>query len=191
MPSLKMDKHVLSRLRARPQTKVRSWSASSAFTTKDRSIFVIAKLENLCQSQRRASFGVDRAGGEEMVGEMSDWSVVNVPAVLRRKVRTYDEQGREIDDRSWYDRTVERHYVLAEFLSSTGLLRPGLSPERDPSLVIMYSDLTALGQRFAMSGAIDRWVASVDRAPFASPLGMDGLHRRWRQFLRKSGAGDE
>lgn len=116
---------------------------------------------------------------------MSDWSVVNVPAVLRRKVRRFDAQGLEIpDDGAWHRRVSESEFVLAEFLAGKGLVKTA-KVSRHPDLVLKFSELTPLGQEFIMSQAVEKWRASLDQLGPDEPISPDGLERRWQTFAKK------
>lgn len=99
-------------------------------------------------------------------------------------VRSFDEKGREIpDDGSWHRRVSESEFVLAGFLQKKELIAADVAVTRREDLVIRFSQLTPLGQAFIKSGAIDRWMGSLDRARKAAPLTDEGLERRWKRFL--------
>jgi hypothetical protein len=87
---------------------------------------------------------------------MSDFSIVNIPQVMSRLVRSYDNDMNEIpDDGEWHRSVAETEYVLAEFLVSKGLVAGLNSISRTPDLVIKWSQLTDLGQAF-MKAALDK-----------------------------------
>ena len=117
---------------------------------------------------------------------MQDWTVVDLPSVLGRVVRTYDSHGNEVpDDGEWHRHVSEMYYVLAEFLASKKLVGDDIDVSRRPDLVIRHSQLTEHGRAFAMSGAVDKWMASLDRKGLGAPITTEGLERRWRKFVQE------
>jgi hypothetical protein len=117
---------------------------------------------------------------------MDDFSVVNVPAMLARQVRSYEADGKEItDDGEWHRRGAETLFVLAEFLASKSIVSPEVDVSRRPDLVIRFSQLNEVGRAFVMSQAVDQWMGSLDRRKPGTPITADGLERRWRKFLEE------
>lgn len=117
---------------------------------------------------------------------MADWSVVNLPAIFARDVRSYDATGHEVpDDGEWHQRAAEAQFVLAEFLASKGVVTREVVVTRRDDLVIRFSQLNELGQDFVTSQAVDRWMGSLDRRDSEKPITDDGLERRWGKFLRQ------
>lgn len=114
---------------------------------------------------------------------MADWTVVNLPSVLERVVRSYDGHGNDVpDDGEWHRTVAEMHYVLAEFLAAKSLIAVDLDVSRRPDLVIRHSQLTEHGKAFEMSLAIHKWMESLDRRKPGTPITADGLERRWLKF---------
>lgn len=117
---------------------------------------------------------------------MADWTVVNLPSVFEREVRSYDAASSEIpDDGEWHRVASEIHYVLAEFLAAKSLLAADVDVSRRPDLVIWHSQLSEHGKAFDMSSAIDKWMQSFDRRKPDDPVTADGLERRWRKFAQQ------
>jgi hypothetical protein len=117
---------------------------------------------------------------------MSDWTVVNLPSVFQREVRSYDATGAEVpDDGEWQRVVSEMHYVLAEFLAAKSLIAAELNVSRRPDLVIWHSQLTEHGKAFERSLAIHRWMQSFDRRKPGEAVTADGLERRWRKFTQR------
>ena len=119
---------------------------------------------------------------------MADWTVVNLPSVFERVVRSYDARGNEIpDDGEWHRVVSEMHWVLAEFLSANLLIAEDVDVSRRPDLVVWHSQLSEHGKAFAKTLAIDKWMQSFDRRKPGAPVTvtMDGLERRWRKFSRQ------
>jgi hypothetical protein len=118
---------------------------------------------------------------------MPDWTVVNLPSVFEREVRSYDATGNEIpDDGEWHRIASEIHYVLAEFLAEKSLIAADVDVSRRRDLVIWHSQLTEHGKAFDRSLAIDKWMQSLDRRKTGAPITADGLERRWRRFSQQT-----
>jgi hypothetical protein len=116
---------------------------------------------------------------------MSDFKIVDVPALLAVRVTTRDADGRAIhDDGEWHLNAASSQFVFAEFLVDRGLVT-GLSEIRGPGLVIMWSQLSPMGQAFAKAH-YDRWLSSVGRPGVAEPVMRKKLERRWQSYTQIS-----
>lgn len=112
----------------------------------------------------------------------TDWDVISLPSVTRRVARDYDAAGNEIPyNGSWHREVSEIYYLLAEFLEAKGLLADGVEVSRQADLVIRWSQLTPLGQRFIRAHKA-KWLTSLDRRKPGQPLDALGLERRWAKF---------
>ena len=113
---------------------------------------------------------------------MSDYSIVDIPSLLRRVVRSYDSDMKEIPyDGAWHREVTETYYVLAELLVSKGLVIGKIRVSRTPDLVIKWSQLTDLGQAF-LNEVLEKWLRSIDRAGMPETTKAEKLERRWRKF---------
>jgi hypothetical protein len=113
-------------------------------------------------------------------GGVTDFNVVDVPAMLAVKVTIQDENGTRPDP-DWHREATESLYVFAELLAEEGLLRSGKEGSRNPGLVIKWSDLTSTGQAFVKAHH-DKWLRSIDRSGTTEEAKQAKLMRRWKKF---------
>ncbi len=124
---------------------------------------------------------------------MTDYSVVNVPYTLKRKVRTFarDERGNVVevqDDGAFHDHGVKLQYVLAKFLADNNLLLPGVRWEPHPELIIRRSQLTQLGLEFIKTNVIHKWFRHLDATVSVyDPVDTVWLEKRWIKFCKERG----
>src|SRR4051812_15200593 len=111
---------------------------------------------------------------------MSDFIVINVPAMLGVKVTISDEAG-ERPDPGWNREAAESQFVMAELLAEQGLLVSSARVARRPDLVINWSDLTPRGQRF-VKAHYHKWLGTIDRTGMTEEVKRKKLERRWRAF---------
>ena len=114
---------------------------------------------------------------------MQDFVLFDVSWLFNQKVETYDKDGNAVPDDGEYQRLgAEKLYVFAEFLRDKGLLHEGVDVSRRPDLQIRFSQLTEVGQKFARA-AMDKWMASLDRAGPKAKIDARGLEKRWAKFV--------
>lgn len=116
---------------------------------------------------------------------MTDFKVIDVPAMLSVRVSSYDANGNQIpDDGEWHRHVSTSLYVFAELLVAKGLA-PGRSGiVRTPDLVIRWSELSDVGQVFVKT-AFDRWLKSIDDVRTTEATMIQKLERRWQKFAQQ------
>src|SRR5215469_1890248 len=99
------------------------------------------------------------------VTSSKDFIVYNMPGMLAAEVTRPDPHHptKKIRDESWYESVQQKMAALFAFYESHGLLRHADPLPTVDKVVLKFSDFTQLGQRFLMSAASDRWLASFDR----------------------------
>ncbi|AYD02441.1 hypothetical protein [Neorhizobium sp. NCHU2750] len=113
---------------------------------------------------------------------MTDFKIIDVPGMLGVQVMSLDRTGNEIpDDGQWRRHAAAAQYVLAEFLVGKSLVKSVSSIDRQPNLIIMWSQLTPTGQAF-IRAAYDKWLRSVDRTDTTEATMVEKLEHRWRSF---------
>ena len=110
-----------------------------------------------------------------------DFVVVDVPSMLAQKVTIMDDAGQGRPDPDWNREAADSQFIFAEFLAAKGLLSGNLTVERRPDLVIRWSQLTELGQKFVRS-SFDKWLVSIDKAGTPEIKKIEKLERRWTKF---------
>jgi len=110
-----------------------------------------------------------------------DFAVVDVPSMLAQKVTIMDDAGQERPDPDWNQEAADSQFIFAEFLAAKGLLSGNLAVERRPDLVIRWSQLTELGQKFVRS-SFDKWLVSIDKTGTPEIKKIEKLERRWVKF---------
>lgn len=102
--------------------------------------------------------------------------------MLGVEVMSLDTTGSEIpDDGKWHRHAAATQYVLAEFLVGKNMVEGVTSIDRQPNLIIMWSQLTPTGQAF-IKAANDKWLRSIDRIDTTEATMVQKLERRWRSF---------
>jgi hypothetical protein len=97
--------------------------------------------------------------------EPSDFIVYNMPGMLGRRVvkRDPSDPSKWVRDESWYESVRQQMSALFAFFARNQLLsNPAALPEVE-KVVLRMSEFSELGQKFVMSCAADRWLASFDR----------------------------
>jgi len=94
-----------------------------------------------------------------------DFIVYDIPAMLSRDAVLRDpaNPSKWVRDDTWYVSVQQHMAALFAFFQAHGLL---VEPKRLPSVeqvVLKFSDFSEIGQRFVMTGAAERWLASFDR----------------------------
>jgi hypothetical protein len=95
-----------------------------------------------------------------------DYKVIDMPSMMARTVAFQDpaNPSRWIRDDKWYYDIRVIYGSLLKFLKDNNLLKGDLEYSTIDDVVIMFTDLNALGQQLIKSGAKGRWLESFDRA---------------------------
>jgi hypothetical protein len=95
----------------------------------------------------------------------TDFIVYDMPVMLSRRVTRLDpvDPSKSVRDESWYESVRQKMSTLFSFFEKKGLLRDSGSLAAVQDVVLRFSDFSDRGQRFIMSQAPDKWLASFDR----------------------------
>lgn len=116
---------------------------------------------------------------------MTDFKVIDVPAMLSVPVSSYDANGNQIsDDGEWHRHVSTSLYVFAELLVAKGLMPGRSTVRRTPDLVIKWSELNHTGQAF-VKGALDKWLKSIDDVRTNETMMIQKLEKRWHKFVQQ------
>ena len=102
---------------------------------------------------------------------MTDFNVVDVPSML----------SVQASDPDWNREAAESQYVYAEFLAQNGLLNDGVRINRDPNLVVRWTQLNDRSRAFTKA-AFHKWLTSVDKAGTTETAKKQKLEKRWQKF---------
>lgn len=97
--------------------------------------------------------------------ENKNFVVYHMPGMLDRVVTKPDPNnpaGRIRDD-EWYESTRQKMYALFEFFKRNDLIAGNVVLTPLEEVVLRINDFSGLGQKFIMSQAPDKWLASFDR----------------------------
>lgn len=112
---------------------------------------------------------------------MNDFVYLNVPSLLER----YGH------DAQWNDIVRRWTKTQIEFFKANGLLQADAPVWSTPAekAVIRFHEFTPEGQDFVMSQAVEKWLATCDRAGDpAAYADASGLDRRLRKFRKARSA---
>ncbi|OHT19110.1 hypothetical protein [Edaphosphingomonas haloaromaticamans] len=116
---------------------------------------------------------------------MTDFKVIDVPAMLSVPVSSYDANGNQIpDDGEWHRHVSTSLYVFAELLVAKGLTPGKSTVSRTPDLVIKWSELNETGQAFVKK-AFDKWLKSIDDVRTTEAMMIQKLEKRWQKFVQQ------
>ena len=106
-----------------------------------------------------------------------DFIYLNVPGLLRRYTNPSP---------NWHDIVCAHSNTQLRIFQQNSLINPNADALKVPinEAVVRFSDLTAVGQAFVKSGAIERWLSACDRKQSVDAY-RDGasLQRRFDKFL--------
>jgi hypothetical protein len=119
---------------------------------------------------------------------MTDFKVIDIPAMLNVPVSSYDENGNRMpDDGEWHRHVSTSLYVFAELLVLKGLIPGRSTVSRTPDLVIQWSELNEIGQAFVRE-AFDAWLKSIDDVRTTEAVMIRKLEKRWQKFAQQLSA---
>lgn len=108
---------------------------------------------------------------------MKDFIALNVPRLLAR----YSNPSSD-----WRPTVLALARTQIDVMRANEMISPNAAALSEPveNAVLMFSDLTPLGQEFLMTGETDRWLAACDRAGnLAAYEDHRRLEKRVRRFL--------
>ena len=116
---------------------------------------------------------------------MKNFVYLNVPSELKRKFVVVDTAtGAEQADTAAAERYRRILQSQANFFIENGLIREiDASLEGWSHLRLEFDDLTEIGQRFAMSGSVEKWLRAMDRPNTKSPDDVSILKKGLERIL--------
>jgi hypothetical protein len=122
----------------------------------------------------------------EGVHKMSlDYKVIDMPSTMSTEVKMLSSGSDKlwVRDDGWYDQVRDIYSNLIKFLAEKNLVTSNIDLSLVDEAVIMFSDLTEVGQALVLSGATDNWLGSFDRpGTNKSPSNIDSLVRALKKL---------
>ena len=114
-----------------------------------------------------------------------DYKVIDMPSTMSTEVKMLSSgsDGVWVRDDGWYDQVRDIYSNLIKFLAEKNLVTSNIDLSLVDEAVIMFSDLTEVGQALVLSGATDNWLGSFDRpGTNKSPSNIDSLVRALKKL---------
>ena len=114
-----------------------------------------------------------------------DYKVIDMPSTMSTEVKMLSSGSDKlwVRDDGWYDQVRDIYSNLIKFLAEKNLVTSNIDLSLVDEAVIMFSDLTEVGQALVLSGATDNWLGSFDRpGTNKSPSNIDSLVRALKKL---------